>query len=144
MKKKNKPNRGGVKATPLKKERNEMKKIRKDAKTLGLDFVDGYKGRVNFPRVNMNSIPKNLNGLKALDIELGDWISVKVYQHENGRVHVNIVESKLTSRESLSIETHERKTYSNNAKREFESTTLEAKASKVDICFETFHEPLEK
>mgnify|MGYP003653070018 CR=1 FL=1 len=127
-----------------KKERTEMKRIRKDAKTLGLDFVDGYKGKVNFPRVNMNSIPSNLGGLKALDIELNDWISIKVYQHESGRVHVNIVESNLTRRESLSIETHERKTYSNNTKREFESTTLEAKGSKVDICFETFHEPLEK
>ncbi len=134
----------------LKKERTEMKKIRKDAKKLGLDFAYGYNGVVNSPRVNMDSIPVDEDGYKALAIDLGNGTSIKIGQ-TGGRVYVNVDEHRLTNMESLSIMKHKRRTYSADRHTgEFETTTLSATGRKVDVNFTTYHsknrslEPLEK
>ena len=136
--------------TTAKKERTEMKRIRKDAKTLGLDFAYGYNGVVNSPRVNMDSIPVDEDGYKALAIDLGNGTTVKIGKM-GGHVYVSVDEMRLTNRESLSIMKHERKTYSaDEYTGEFDATTLKATGKKVDVNFTTYHsknrslEPLEK
>lgn len=128
-----------------KKERTEMKKIRKDAKTLGLDFVNGFKGYTHSPIVNMDSIPRNEDGIKALYIELGNGTIITVYDFAlSGMVHVDVCEHGLEYMDGLSIDKHQRITRNANKDNEFGVTTLKATGKKVQVEFETFHEPLEK
>ena len=123
-----------------------MKKIRKDAKTLELDFINGFKGYANNPIVNMDSIPRGEDGMKALDIHLGNGTIISVYDFAfSGKVHVDVYEHGLDYMDGLSIHRHERKTFpADKETRGFDCTTLKAKGKKVQVEFKTFHKPLEK
>jgi len=122
-----------------------MKKIRKDAKTFELNLVNGYRGEADRPILNMDSIPMGEDGCKSLSIELKDGISVTVREWTDGDVYVSVDEMRLTNRESLSITKHKRTTFpADEHTAEFDSTILEARGNKVQVCFKTFHKPLKK
>ena len=111
------------------------------------DFKEIYVAIHDNKAVYANTNPKwFIDGMKALDIHLGNGTIISVYDFAfSGKVHVDVYEHGLDYMDGLSIHRHERKTFpADKETRGFDCTTLKAKGKKVQVEFKTFHKPLEK
>ena len=126
-----------------KKERTEMRKIRRDAKTFELN-LETSRGTIASPCVNLDSIARDEHGMKTIYIVLPDGTSIHIANFENDRTLVNVIghdkasdsTSKFLKSPLLRLENESRRTVfidESPTGREYDVANICAKSEKIQV-----------